>query len=380
MKDYKIQIARHLRQEQTSAETALWEILRNRNFQNLKFRRQHPLKDYIVDFYCNELELVIELDGEYHNEKSQKEKDENRDFHLNVLGYRVLRYPNNVVFNDVKTISKDIATIKNNTTAHFKKTKAKTIADLEIDSEFTPSQQERSGVRENQSLNKKTDIKILSTKKLKPNQRELLLGQGFSLVDYNAIEIEFIDFETPTIIENAIFTSQNGVHAFFDKNSNLEKIKNCFCVGKKAKSLLEQKGLKVIETANYGVDLAQIIVKKYKKESFHLFCGEQRRDEIPNTLNASKINISEVKTYKTTLKPRKFNQKWDGILFFSPSGVESYFKENQDQQLNNKSLLFCIGNTTANAARKYSDHIVIANSTLVESVIAKAVKTLNKNS
>ncbi len=232
-------------------------------------------------------------------------------------------------------------------------------------------------------------LSILSTKKLKPNQRDLLLGQGFTLVDYNAIQIEFINFDMPDKIENAIFTSQNGVNAFikqakstpFSVGEGLEM--RVYCVGQKTKALLEQNGLKVIETANYGADLAQIIVKKYQNESFHLFCGEQRRDEIPNMLHASKINISEVKTYKTVLKPRKFEQKWDGILFFSPSGVESFFVENEDgaqaileQVQNNQPLLICIGETTAAAARKYSKNILIANTTSVESVIAKAVKNL----
>jgi uroporphyrinogen-III synthase len=234
-------------------------------------------------------------------------------------------------------------------------------------------------------------LSILSTKKLKPNQRDLLLGQGFTLVDYNAIEIEFIDFETPEKIDNAIFTSQNGVNAFL-KHSNktpFQSNKNeigVFCVGQKTKALLEENGLNVKETANYGADLAQIIAKDYQKESFHFFCATQRRDEIPNALKASKVEFIEVLTYKTTLKPRKFDQEWDGILFFSPSGVESYFIEKKkvreaipQQVLSNSPLLICIGETTADAARKYSDHIVIASTTLIESVIAKAVNVLKKD-
>ena len=230
-------------------------------------------------------------------------------------------------------------------------------------------------------------VSILSTKKLKPNQRDLLLGQGFTLVDYNAIDIAFLDFQLPTKIENAIFTSQNGVRAFFNNNNvNSGLIKNCFCVGNKTKALLEENGLKVIEIANSGTDLAQIIANNYKNESFYYFCGRQRRDELPDILKASKTQFIEVNTYKTTLKPHKFDQKWDGILFFSPSGVESYFLGNKDeleaipqQVQNDHPLLICIGETTAEAAKKYSNKIVIANATSVESVIAKAVKTL-KNS
>ena len=112
MKPDKIKIARHLRQRQTEAEEKLWGLLRNRNFENLKFRRQHPLKDYIVDFYCDELQLVIEVDGGYHNSTEQQDKDLHRDYHLRFLGYRVLRYNNAVVMSDEKSIYQDIKTIK----------------------------------------------------------------------------------------------------------------------------------------------------------------------------------------------------------------------------------------------------------------------------
>ncbi|GER58753.1 uroporphyrinogen-III synthase [Patiriisocius marinus] len=212
---------------------------------------------------------------------------------------------------------------------------------------------------------------ILSTRNLKPYQRDLLLGQGFSLVDYDAIEIQFIDFKMPSEIENGIFTSQNGVNAILKTDYS---INNCFCVGQKTKALLEGNSLKVIETANYGADLAQIIANKYKERTFYFFCGEQRRDEIPDTLKTSNIEFIEVNTYKTILKPRRYEQKWDGILFYSPSGVESYFTLNKT--VDSTTTLFCIGETTANAAKKHSDNIVVSTTTSVESVIKKAVETL----
>jgi len=224
-------------------------------------------------------------------------------------------------------------------------------------------------------------MKILSTKKLKSNQRDLLLGAGFSLVDYDAIKIEALDFKMPLKIKNAIFTSQNGVKAILTNEFvHSSKIENCFCVGQKTKLLLEENNLKVIETADYGTDLAEIITKEYKKEGFHFFCGMSRRDELPTILKRENIKLSEIITYKTTLNPRKFDQDWDGILFFSPSGVESYFQLNEPYKYQRpervETAIFCIGSTTADAAKKYFKKVVISNSTSVESVIAKAVKTL----
>ena len=225
-------------------------------------------------------------------------------------------------------------------------------------------------------------MRVLSTKKLQPNQRDLLLGAGFSVVDYNAIDIEVLDFEIPAKIKNAIFTSQNGVKAFLSQTSlhpsSREgegpevRIAKVFCVGQKTKALLEKNGLNVVKTTDYGADLADFITENYKNDSFHLFCGTKRRDEIPQALKNAEIDFFELKTYKTTLKPRKFDQKWDGILFFSPSGVESFSSQNN---LKN-TIAFCIGTTTAAAAKKHTSTVVIANSTSIESVIAKAVKTL----
>nr|MBX2828949.1 uroporphyrinogen-III synthase [Flavobacteriaceae bacterium] len=68
----------------------------------------------------------------------------------------------------------------------------------------------------------------------------------------------------------------------------------------------------------------------------------------------------------------KFDQKWDGILFFSPSGIKSFLSENTM----GNAIAICIGETTASEAKKYTRNVIVANATRIESVIAKAVKTL----
>lgn len=88
-------IARSLRANQTDAERRLWTLLRARQMNELKFRRQHPIGPYIVDFYCAEHRLVIELDGGQHAEN--RLKDEARTRWLNAQGYRVLRFWNHEV-------------------------------------------------------------------------------------------------------------------------------------------------------------------------------------------------------------------------------------------------------------------------------------------
>lgn len=217
---------------------------------------------------------------------------------------------------------------------------------------------------------------VLSTKKLKVNQQELLLNAGLSFVAYNAITIEMMPVKMDISVKNAIFTSQNAVRSILRCDLAIER---CFCVGDKTKVLLEQNGYKVIEMERNSFELGQLIVKNYKNEAFYYFCGSIRRDELPAVLKTSEIEIVETKTYKTILNTKKFEQKWDGILFFSPSGVKSYFEANSDTKKkgdSHETVLICIGETTASEAKKYSANVVIANATSVESVIAKAVKIL----
>ena len=98
------QYGRELRQESTEAEKLLWTELRNRKLNGLKFRRQHPLDKFIVDFYCNEKKLVVELDGGVHDKKINKEYDEARTAMLAGLSVFVLRFKNEDVINNLKGV------------------------------------------------------------------------------------------------------------------------------------------------------------------------------------------------------------------------------------------------------------------------------------
>ena len=88
------QTARELRKKQTPSEAVMWELLRDRRFMNLKFRRQHQVGECVVDFYCDEHKLAVELDGPVHDEARQAKKDKTRDSYLQSLGLTVLRLHN----------------------------------------------------------------------------------------------------------------------------------------------------------------------------------------------------------------------------------------------------------------------------------------------
>lgn len=103
-----IEEARELRQKQTKAEEIFWQLVRNRKFNNLKFRRQHQIGNYIAEFYCDELRLVIEFDGEIHNSPEQQKHDSKRDKFLTSSGFKVLRFKNQEILNSPESVFEEI--------------------------------------------------------------------------------------------------------------------------------------------------------------------------------------------------------------------------------------------------------------------------------
>ena len=96
--------ARELRRHTTDAETLLWRLLRNRLMAGAKFRRQHPLPPYVLDFYCHDAGLAVELDGGQHNEAAGRRHDARRDAFLAQKGIRVLRFWNHEVLNQTEAV------------------------------------------------------------------------------------------------------------------------------------------------------------------------------------------------------------------------------------------------------------------------------------
>ncbi|QDU60951.1 hypothetical protein Pan216_18040 [Planctomycetes bacterium Pan216] len=96
--------ARELRREQTDAEELLWKLLRDRRFGGVKFRRQHPVDSYILDFYAHKHRIAIELDGGQHNSDPERRRDDKRSAHLRNQGIHVLRFWNHDVFQQTDAV------------------------------------------------------------------------------------------------------------------------------------------------------------------------------------------------------------------------------------------------------------------------------------
>ena len=96
------------RKNMTDAEKVLWQNLKGKQVLGLRFRRQHPIGQFIVDFYCHKTKLIIEVDGEIHQNILNKEYDDERTYELNLLGLHVIRFTNSQVLNQTKSVVKII--------------------------------------------------------------------------------------------------------------------------------------------------------------------------------------------------------------------------------------------------------------------------------
>lgn len=213
------------------------------------------------------------------------------------------------------------------------------------------------------------EFSIYSTKKLSKIQKDLL-PTSIGVEDSDFIKIRFNRIPPKVIkneIENVLITSKNGVEAILNSFTSDElKFKNIYCVGRRTKKLIEQKIGKVTYQARNAQKLAAYITKETDIKEVTYFCSDLRLDTLPLLLKANEIVVNEVEAYKTMLSPAKVDEKVNGVLFYSPSTVESYMQKNEANK-----IAFCIGESTAKEARKHFENVQVANLPTVESVIEK---------
>ena len=217
-------------------------------------------------------------------------------------------------------------------------------------------------------------IRIVSTKKLKSNQKQFLLNAGFRLVEADFIQIKSHKINISSNYDFLIFTSQNAILSVLEnENHSILKSKISFCVGIKTRQLLEENGFQVEQSFDYAEELVEYLLIYHSDKKFTFFSGNLRRDTIPNAFQKNNIIFEEIEVYQTDLTPHKIDNQVDGILFFSPSAVQSYVKENT---ITNE-ICFCIGTTTA--AELTTNNRIIANLPTVENVIIQCINYFNKS-
>jgi len=210
-----------------------------------------------------------------------------------------------------------------------------------------------------------TRIEILSTR---PLDQSLIDAAGAC-----GIDIETISFiETEPIIDNliknriaslssehinAVFTSMNAVEAVSAAIQTSPKWK-IGSIGTTTQKLIEKelKDSSVIATGNNAADLAHRLALIVDDKKIIFFCGNQRRDELPSILKDHGIEVEEIVVYRTIPQTIRINKQYDGVAFYSPSAVDSFFSVNE---LNASTIVFSIGATTSEAIRKYVDNKII---------------------
>jgi len=157
----------------------------------------------------------------------------------------------------------------------------------------------------------------------------------------------------------AVFTSMNAVDAVTSQLTSVPDW-NIYCVGGMTKeTVFNFFGVNAVKgTGKNAKTLAEKIILSGNIKEVVFFCGLQRLDELPETLRANDIKVDEIVVYTTTLIPNFITKDYDGILFFSPSAVHSFFSDNT---IATSVVLFSIGNTTTATIKTYCTNKVITS-------------------
>ena len=214
-------------------------------------------------------------------------------------------------------------------------------------------------------------IKILSTRKLDANLHVKAEEENFLLVEENLIRTHFKkDQDTVDKILNAfnsgikniVFTSSNAVKALelIMKQAHVAlQGKNIFCLSGKTKdAVLKAFGDNTIHAeARNAEELANVVVADGVTEVIFI-CGNKRRDTLPEILTAAGVQWTGMIVYETEEAPKKMDEDFDAILFFSPSAVSSFFRYNE---VDDSTVCFAIGETTAECLREKNVENIITS-------------------
>jgi uroporphyrinogen-III synthase len=230
------------------------------------------------------------------------------------------------------------------------------------------------------------DVNILSTKTIVPALMEQALAAGIRILNTDFIsneplissdKAEALSELSPSTLA---FTSTNSVEALsllLKQYPVALQAPDVYCMaGRTAEAVRENfPSLTVKGTGNSAKELAGRIIEDGATDVV-FFSGNLRRDDLPDQLRQHGVSVRELEIYKTYHRPAKIDGDYAGVIFFSPSAADSFFSLNQ---LNDSAVCFAIGETTANALKKYtSNRIMVANIPRQENVIAMVIDHFKK--
>jgi uroporphyrinogen-III synthase len=209
-------------------------------------------------------------------------------------------------------------------------------------------------------------MKILFTKSLEKEKVSEKLGNDFAVDFVEVIDTEILKTKTFGLKNNSlIFTSVNGVKAFFENgfspNENFAEPKTynkIYVVGSQTKKELRKHNFGAFKLCRNAQELSQFITENSVNEKFLHFCGNIALDILDEKLPLQNVSYRKIPVYKTELLYPKIDEKYQAIVFFSPSGVRSFAKFNQFGD----AKIFSIGKTTTSEIEKLTDNKVITSS------------------
>lgn len=225
-------------------------------------------------------------------------------------------------------------------------------------------------------------ISILSTRPVSEKQIGDARSKNIIIDVISFIETEPIEnVEVQQEIESAmlrpaavVFTSMNAVDAVSQFITDEQLPWRIYCIGNTTRELaINYFGAESIAGfASDASELAEVIIAGGEEDSVIFFCGDQRRDELPRLLSENEIEVDEIIVYETVLVPHRVNKLFHGILFFSPSAVESFFSVNK---ISSETKMFAIGKTTAEAiAARCSNKIILPEESTKYSLVEKMME------
>ena len=209
-------------------------------------------------------------------------------------------------------------------------------------------------------------ISILSTRPLEAALLKAAKAKDIqidivSFIDTTPIQTTGIKDEIGKIINQpaaVVFTSMNAVTTVATYINGNTPDWNIYCIGNTTRQLAARYfGEQSIHTVGKNAaELADKMIGNKQIKQVVFFCGDQRREELPGKLRQNGIAVQEVIVYHTINTPHKVDKAYDGILFFSPSAVQSFFHANA---IPTSTILFAIGQTTADAIKSFTDNLIV---------------------
>ncbi len=230
-------------------------------------------------------------------------------------------------------------------------------------------------------------INILSTRPLPQATLDKAAAKNFNIETISFIETDRVLDDvtqkniTALLSEKLIvvFTSMNAVEAVAIHLNDVKPDWRIFCIGYNTKNLVKKYfgGNSIAGTADSASALADLIITSKEISSVTFFCGNQRREELPERLSKHGMELKELVVYKTIPSLQQITREYDAIIFYSPSAVHSFFSINK---INLQTILFAIGHTTANEIKKHCNNkIIMAEAPSKELLVEQALNFFELN-